>query len=291
MQTNLDERNAQEVAYWNGPGGLRWQQRQALHDALLSPVGTVLLDRAAARPGESVLDIGCGCGAMAIELARRVAGPGGGGVGSGHVLGVDVSVPMLQRARELAPPGLPVEFRLADATVHPFEPGRADLLFSRFGVMFFAEPARSFANIRRGLRPGARMVFACWRHPRENPWAMAPLQQAYKHVPRLPELGPEDPGPFSFAGEPRVRAILESAGFERVALEPVDLELDLADGQGLDAAVDNAVNIGPASRALQDQPPALRQAATDSIRAELARHQRANRVPLAAAIWIVTAGA
>src|SRR4029077_4921779 len=109
-----------------------------------------------------------------------------------------------------------------------FEPRRSDLLFSRFGVMFFADPAVSFANMRKALRKGGRLVFACWREPRENPWMMIALQEAYKHVPRLPEVGPDDPGPFAFASERRVRGILAQAGFGAVQLEPVDLSLDPA---------------------------------------------------------------
>jgi SAM-dependent methyltransferase len=277
-----DERNCAEIAFWNGPGGQRWLSRQEAQDALLAPVAEVLLDRAAARGGEIVLDIGCGCGVTSIALARRVA-PGG------RVLGIDVSSPMLERARQLAPKGLPVDFALADATVYPFEPGRADLLCSRFGVMFFADPVQSFANMRCGLRGGARLVFACWREPRENPWLLLPLQEAYRHVPRLPEVGPEDPGPFSFAAERRVRGILERAGLRAIELEPIDLSLDLADGRGLDAAVDAALGIGPASRALEGQPAALRAAAAESIRAALAQYQAGDAVPLPGAIWIVTA--
>jgi SAM-dependent methyltransferase len=277
-----DDRNVDEIAYWNGPGGQRWLNRQATQDVLLAPIGEILLERAAPRAGQFALDIGCGCGATTFALARRVA-PGG------HVLGIDVSALMLQRARELAPVGLPVEFALADATVYSFEAGRADLLCSRFGVMFFADPVRSFGNMRRGLRAGAWLAFACWRLPRENPWLMVPLQQAYRHVPRLPEVGPEDPGPFSFAGEHRVRGVLESAGFSAIRLEPVDLLLDLAIGGGLEAAVGTAVGMGPASRALDGQPPALRAAAEESIRAALARHQVGDSVPLPAALWIVTA--
>ncbi len=282
MKLPADDRNDEEIAYWNGPGGQRWLNRQPLQDALLAPIGELLLDKAAPSAGEVVLDIGCGCGATTFALAQRV-GP------TGHVLGIDVSEPMLDRARQLAPAGLSVEFVLSDATVHPFEPGRADLLSSRFGVMFFAEPARSFANMRLGLRAGARLAFTCWRQPRENPWVMLPLQEAYRHVPRLPEVGPEDPGPFSFAGEQHVRAILEVAGFAAIDLEAIDLRLDLANGRGLDAAVDTALGIGPASRALDNQPPELRRAAAESIRAALARHQEGDSVLLAAALWIVTA--
>jgi ubiquinone/menaquinone biosynthesis C-methylase UbiE len=279
---SADNPNAAEIAYWNGPAGQRWVRRQHEQDALLAPVAEVLLDRAAASAGEFVVDIGCGWGGTANALARRVV-PGG------RVLGVDVSDLMLARARELAPQGLPVEFVSGDATVYPFEPAWADLFFSRFGVMFFADPARSFANMRNGLRSGARLVFACWREPRENPWLMLPLQEAYRHVPRLPEVGPEDPGAFSFASERRVRDILGRAGFAAVRLEPVGLSLDLAIGQGLDAAVGTAVGIGPTSRALEGQPAALQAAATESIRAALAKFRVGNRVALAGAIWIVTA--
>jgi len=277
-----DDCNAREIAYWNGPGGERWVSHQRMQDALLAEVAGLLLERAAPRAGESVLDIGCGAGTTSLALARQVAP-------AGRVLGVDVSAPLLERARQQASADLPVEFALADATVYPFAPRAADLLFSRFGVMFFADPARSFANMRGGLRAGARAVFACWRPPRDNPWLMLPLQAAYRHVPRLPEAGPEDPGLFSFASEPRVRGILERAGFGAIALEPVDLSFDLAEGHGLDRAVELSVGIGPASRALDGQPAALRVAAAASIRAALAPYQRDSRVPLPGAIWIVSA--
>jgi SAM-dependent methyltransferase len=282
MRSDADDRNAAEIAYWNGVGGARWVDRQSLHDALLAPIGEVLLSRAAARTGERVLDIGCGCGATAIALARRVAP-------TGRVLGVDVSAPMLERARQRAPADLPLDFALADATTYMFARGRADLLCSRFGVMFFADPVSSFANVRSGLRDGARIVFACWREPRENPWLMVPLQEAYRHVPRLPEVGPEEPGPFSFAAEQRVRGILERAGFTAIDLEPVALALDLACNGGLEAAVDTAVGIGPTARALEGQPPALQAAAAASIRGALQRYQVAATVPLQSALWIVTA--
>ena len=277
-----DDRNAREIAYWNGPGGERWVSHQRMQDALLAEVAGLLLERAAPRAGESVLDIGCGAGTTSLALARQVAP-------AGRVLGVDVSAPLLERARQQASADLPVEFALADATVYPFAPRAADLLFSRFGVMFFADPARSFANMRGGLRAGARAVFACWRPPRENPWLMLPLQAAYRHVPRLPEAGPEDPGLFSFASEPRVRGLLDRAGFRAIALEPVDLSFDLAEGHGLDRAVELSVGIGPASRALDGQPAALRVAAAAEIRAALAPYQHDSRVPLPGAIWIVSA--
>jgi ubiquinone/menaquinone biosynthesis C-methylase UbiE len=276
--------NADQIAYWNGPGGQHWADRQQVQDIVLGPVSDLLIDRARAAAGERVVDVGCGCGAVAIALGQQV-GP------TGHVLGIDISAPMLARARQLLPPGLPVEFALADATVYPFVPASFDLVVSRFGVMFFAEPARSFANLRRALRPSGRLTFACWRDPRENPFFMAPLQAVYKHAPKLPRPEPEDPGPFSFASEERVRRILGEAGFTGIDLEPCNLALDVAVGRGLDMAVQSALEIGPAARALAEQPPDVVAAATQSIREALAVYLSGQSVPLPAAIWIVTAKA
>jgi SAM-dependent methyltransferase len=278
------DKNSDQIAYWNGPNGQRWTDRQAEQDVLLAQVSQALIDRASARSGERIIDVGCGCGSTSIALARQVAP-------SGFVLGVDISSPMLSRARELAPKGCPVDFVLADATVYPFDPASFDLLVSRFGVMFFAEPAVSFANLRRALRPSGRMAFACWREPRENPWMMAPLQAIYQHVPKLPPQGPEDPGPFAFASEDRVRGLLDAAGFKNVELEAIALSFDIAIGRGLDAAVQAAMQIGPGSRALAGHSPETREAAAKSIREMLAPHAGGQTVALPGSIWIVTARA
>jgi len=282
--TNTHDQNADQVAYWNGPAGQRWADRQAAQDVLLKPVADLVVDRAGFRPGERVIDVGCGSGATTIAFARKVAP-------SGHVLGVDVSGPMLERARQAAPKDLPIEFALADATVYPFEPASFDVLASRFGVMFFSDPALSFANMRKALRSSGRLVFACWREPRENPFFMASLAAAYKHVPKLPPQGPEDPGPFAFASEARVRRILDAAGFTAIQLEACPLLLDAAIGRGVDGAVQGALEIGPVSRALDGQPEELRAAAANEIRQALTPFAKGDAVLLPASVWVVTARA
>ena len=276
------DRNADQIAYWNGPGGRRWAERQQSQDIVLAPVADLVIDRARIKAGERVLDVGCGAGATTIAFAQKV-GP------AGHVLGIDISAPMLDRARQLAPKGAPVEFALADATIYPFAPASFDLLASRFGVMFFAEPALSFANMRRALRPSGRLAFACWRDPRDNPFFMTPLQAVYKHVPKLPQQEPDAPGPFAFASEARVNRVLSEAGFTGIAMERCDIALDVAIGRGLDAAVESVLEIGPASRALDEQPAEIRAAATQSVREALAVFAKGQTVPLPASIWIVTA--
>ena len=155
---------------------------------MLAPVSKALIDRAAAKTGDRVIDVGCGCGSTSIAFAERAAP-------NGFVLGVDISGPMLSRARQLAPKGLPVDFVQADATVYPFDPGSFDLVVSRFGVMFFAEPAISLPICRR--RCGHR---AAWPLPagvsrRENPWMMAPLAAIYSTCRSRRPQTPEDPVP------------------------------------------------------------------------------------------------
>src|SRR3981081_3008967 len=278
------DQNADQIAYWNGPGGQHWTDRQQTQDILLAPVCDILIGRAKAKAGERIVDVGCGCGATTIAFAQKV-GP------AGHVFGIDISAPMLARARQIAPAGIPVDFVLADATVFPFVSGSFDLLVSRFGVMFFAEPSASFANLRKALRPWGRLPASGGREPRDNPFFVAPLQAVYKHAPKLPQLGPEDPGPFAFASEARVIRILSEAGFAGIEMERCDLSLDVAIGRGLDAAVETALEIGPASRALQDQPPDIRAAATHSIREVLGPFAKGQAVPLPGSIWLVTASA
>src|SRR2546423_10023308 len=151
-------------------------------------------DPAAPATGERVLDVGCGAGASSLDLAARV------GAG-GHVLGVDISEPLISRARALAPQDTPALFQVADASSTELPEGAFDILFSRFGVMFFDDPTAAFAHMRRALKPGARVAFVCWRGMAENDWVRLPMGAMEGILPPTAPPGPEGSGPFSF-GDP-----------------------------------------------------------------------------------------
>ncbi len=278
------DRHQDQVAYWNTRGGEKWIAAQAHTDIMLEPIQRVLLEHARLQPGMAVLEIGCGCGATTLELAKAAGA-------EGRVLAVDVSQPMLDFAKGRLAPYRQAELLCADASVHPFSPF-ADLAISRFGVMFFGDPAGAFANIRKAFRPGARLVFACWRKLEDNAWMQVPLHAAYNAgVPRMPRPEPEDPGPFSFADPDRVTRILTAAGFETPHFSKADLSLDIAAGEGLASAVQQSVTVGATSRALQDQPDSLRTAAIKAIETALMPYLQNQSVFLAAAIWIVESSA
>ena len=274
--------NAAMIEYWNGPGSERWTRYQEPHDALLAPLGAPAMDAAGVAPGRRVLDVGCGTGATTVEIARRV-GP------EGAVTGVDISAPMLAnaRARAAAQNGLSIAFERADVETHSFAPAAFDAAFSRYGVMFFRNPATAFRNVRDALRPDGRLGFVCWREARLNDWAMVTIRAAAQHLELPDPPGPEDPGPYSFSEPERVRRILTEAGFCDIALEPLDREVSL--GANLEDAVINAQHIGPVANVVIDAPQAVRDRIAEDLRQALQPYATDDGVKVGSASWIVTA--
>ncbi len=276
--------NEEQITYWNEKAGPKWVALQERLDAQLDPFGRAVFDQIGLRPGERVLDIGCGCGATTLEAAARVSP-------SGAATGADISRPMLERARERAKAGAVanVSFIEADAQVFAFTPGEFDATISRFGVMFFADPAAAFANIRRALKPGGTLCFICWRPMMENPWVLIPLQAAAKHIELPPPPEPGAPGPFAFADAERVRGILNSAGYANVQIDKHDARLSIGGTKNLDKSVESAMDIGPVSSLLMDKDDTIRQKVRDSIREALEPLLTPNGVIMDWAAWIVSA--
>lgn len=273
--------NADQIEYWNATAGATWVTQNQRLDRMIDPLGRAAIGALAPSVGERVIDIGCGCGATTCELAARV-GQGG------RVLGVDVSAPMLVVARERAGrAGLAqVDLRQADAQTHPFEPGCADAAFSRFGVMFFADPVAAFANIRTALAPSGRLAFLCWRAAAENPMMALPIAAALPHLPAPPPPpDPLAPGPFAFADGARLLGILDGAGFRDIVIAPHDQTITSGD---LDESVDIALRVGPLGAILRESPD-LAGSVTEAVRAALAPFATDAGIRLNSATWIVTA--
>jgi SAM-dependent methyltransferase len=206
------------------------------------------------------------------------------------VLGLDLSTPMLARARErAAAAGLAnTVLELGDAQVYAFEPGAWDVVFSRFGVMFFADPAAAFANLRAALRPDGRLAFVCWRALDENPWVRIPMLALAQQLPAPVPLDPHAPGPFAFADAARVRGILAAAGWSAIEIERADLELTIP-GATVREATDFLLKVGPTGRAVREA--GIRELAplAKQLEAALAPHATRAGVRMQGSVWVVTA--
>ncbi|MBI1358872.1 MAG: methyltransferase domain-containing protein [Alphaproteobacteria bacterium] len=277
--------NSEQIKEWNGALGRRWADLQPDLDRMTGPFGEAALKAAKPAPGERVIDVGCGCGDTALALARAVGA-------EGEVLGVDVSRPMLEVARRrLAGATLShVSFREGDASETEL-PEERDLIFSRFGVMFFVHPLNAFHHLRGALRPSGRIAFCCWRHPRENPWAMAPLvaaRQALGVTP--PPSDPNAPGPFAFADKDRLNGILSGAGFRHIAIQPFDAAVQIGDTPR--TAAENAARFGPVGRLIRDVGEASLPQAIAGMETALAKLAAPDgSVSANGAVWVVTATA
>lgn len=272
--------NAAQQAYWNDAAGKAWVELQDILDRQLEPLGDWAMGALGARPGDRILDVGCGTGQTTLALAARVGA-------QGSVLGVDISAPMLSIARRRAEAARLSQARFveADAQTFRFEAGDFDGVFSRFGVMFFADPRAAFANIRRALKPGGRLAFVCWRSMAENPWMRPSIGNVFADLPAPPPAEPGAPGPFGFADPEHVRSILADAGFADIAITPHDVQLG---ANNLEDAIKLSVGVGPLGALLRERPE-KRDEAVVELRKTLAARLRDGKVVQDGAAWVVAA--
>jgi len=273
-----------QARIWNETVGVAWATNAQHYDAMLEPFGAAVISLLDVQPDERVVDVGCGTGATTVELARRAA----------MVLGVDLSWPMLATARDRAAAAGAdnVVFSAVDVQAEPFATGEYDVAFSRFGVMFFADPIRAFTHVRLSLIDGGRLGFVCFQRPLDNPFILVPVMAAAPHLSMPPPPPPTDPGPFSLADVDRTRSILIAAGFVDVTIEagPTSVELGAADD--LPAVARRVLEQNPGTApALLAASAADRRAAIDATIAALADHVAEGSIALAAASWIVSARA
>lgn len=274
--------NKAQIDYWNGPTGEKWAKHNSETDRGLAEAANAVLKLAAARPGERVLDIGCGAGATSFSLVELVGS-------SGHVTGLDVSRPLLELARSRMS-ATNIDFVEADAALTPFQP-EYDLIFSRFGVMFFVDPVSAFGNIRKAAAADGRLAFVCWRAVEENEWVSLPYAAAKPFLPEKKPVHPHAPGPFAFADAGRLRGILGEAGFSEIRIASFDGMMDLGNVPQ-NASFQVTQLMGPISRSLQGADDSTRTKVQDVVTAALAGIQTGTEnIRLGMACWLVSAKA
>ena len=263
---------------WRAQVGRSWAQNYALTDRSFAGLTQVLLQRAAPLVGEGVLDVGCGAGELSLALARQNPAV--------QVLGVDISQDLVAVAADRAAGLANARFVEADAATWR-DPGFVpDLVVSRHGVMFFADPVAAFANIHGASAAGARLLFSCFRTPGENAWA-AGLAEL---LGLPPAANPRAPGPFAFAESAHVEAILTAAGWQGIGFEAVDFAYVCGMGEDpVGDALEFFKRIGPAAPQLRGLAGGALADAESRIREWLQCHRSGNLVAMAAAAWIVTA--
>lgn len=279
-----DQPNAGMAEFWNGNGGKNWLSREARLEASLRPFGQQAMAAGAITGGQQILDIGFGCGDSTIEMANKV------GV-QGQVHGVDISVAMVAAAEsKAAEKGVAnVSFECADAQTKVFSGNSYDLIFSRFGVMFFDDPIAAFKNIYTSLKPGGRLAFICWAPRDQNAWVGLPLQIVAKHLALPAPPGSDEPGPFSLSEEPRVSGILGAAGFANIVVEPFQTPFVL--GGDVDEALSFLMQLSPAGGAINnaEADEETRARITLDMAELLKSHKSDKGVSMNAAALLVTA--
>lgn len=277
----MPEMTEDPEGYWNDEAADKWVRAQGAVDRMVRPITAFLLEAAAAKPGERVLDVGCGCGTTTLAFSDAVGE-------QGRVVGLDISRPMLAEAKRRGQGRANLSFVDGDAGAYAFSGEGYDLLTSRFGVMFFPEPQAAFANLRGGLKPGGRVAMACWQGPKKNPW-ISFMMGAFPEVdPPLP--GPDDgPGPFSLSNREQTVSLLEGAGFSDVRLEGFEANLRLGDSP--DQVLEGLADVGPLARILGEAGEEGRAAVLGRARAYLEEKFRSGPPEPASAIWLMHARA
>tara|TARA_B100000579_G_scaffold266972_1_gene220189 strand:- start:2907 stop:3728 length:822 start_codon:yes stop_codon:yes gene_type:complete len=271
----MNQPNESQRDYWRTR--LAWVERQEQMDLQLGVFGLAAMESLGDISGMNVLDVGCGCGHTALQLKERV--------GSGSIVGVDISEKLLEVARRRA--GGAIRFVEADAQLDALE-GPYDIIFSRFGVMFFSDPTAAFRNLRASTSEVAKLSMVCWQGPEQNPWMTVPNRAAMTLVD-LPSRSPDAPDPFSFADSRRVVDVLELAGWTNVDVRDFRTEVQIGGGVHSRLAALHAYEFSPVKAVVDSDPDIGSDSVVDLMEVALTPYQEDGIVKLPGAAWIFTA--
>ncbi|MBV9816241.1 MAG: class I SAM-dependent methyltransferase [Alphaproteobacteria bacterium] len=275
--------NAAQLEYWNNVAGPRWVGLAGYVEKRVERVNDLLLARSAVRPGEKVLEVGCGTGAATMPLAEAVGE-------TGEVVGIDISEPMLTAARQRISQRDQHNVTLlrGDAQIYLFPPDRFDLITSRFGVMFFADPIAAFQNLLGATRPGGRLCFACWAPLEENRHWLIPYEVALRHLGPPAPKPPREPGPLAFSEPDYVRSVLEVAGYGHI-----EIRRETPDIIGASPAeeAEHACIMGPSGRLIEEKKPpdSVRELIKREMTEAFAAYAKGGDMALPSTVFLVTA--
>jgi SAM-dependent methyltransferase len=283
MTEAVSDANEAQRQYWNTIAGPRWIASPGFRERRNQESLTLLLSCLRLAGGESVLEIGCGTGAVTLPLAKAVGE-------HGRVVAVDISEPMLGAARQRVGEGgmHNVTLLLGDAQVFPFELATFDVATSRMGVMFFADPVAAFRNIASALKPGGRLVFACWAPLEENRHWLISYDIALRHLGQPAASTGHTPGPLALSDPEYIRGLLAAAGFAEIMVERVHPTII---GGSPEEEARQALMMGPTARLIEAKQPAeaTRQVIAEEIAAAFAAEANSGSIRLPATIFLVTA--
>lgn len=280
MNTDRKTRDEQ-VALWNGAAGRAWVEAQEVVDQMFKPFETLLAESVLAESASRVLDVGCGTGSTTLAAARSLGA-------KSRCTGIDISEPMIVAARARAErERTPATFIHDDAQTHAFEPASFDAIISRFGVMFFEDSCRAFANLRRAARSGGHLRFIAWRGAAENPFMTTAERAAAPLLANIPARQADAPGQFAFADQNRVYRILNESGWAGIDIQPIDVVCTIPEKE----LVPYLTRFGPLGRIIDQVEEQIRKQVVRTVRAAFDPYVQGSEVRFIAACWTVGARA
>ena len=279
----MDDKNIKQKQFWSGAGGDVWVDKQREMDIMLNPLGQKAIKQLILEEHTKILDIGCGCGATTIEIAKMIP--------KGHVTGLDISIPMLDRAEKFASEMSlsNIDFQVKDVQTEEISSNHYDIAFSRFGVMFFEDPYEAFKNINQAIKENGQLVFVCWQNPSLNPWQSLSLQVIKEYLD-LPSPPPKSPGPFAFEDKDYIEDILKGTDFKDISIADNQEDIVMFSGKSIREACEDYLTINPVvTEMLKNSGNELKEEILEALIAKFSSFHNNDGLLFPSATWIVSA--